>query len=62
MVGPSPSGPRPPPQPPCPARPCAYEVELVKPDGSSAEVKLDANFKVLDIDRDGPNDRDDRDD
>jgi uncharacterized membrane protein YkoI len=40
----------------------AYEVELVKPDGSSAEVKLDATFKVLDIDRDGPNDSDDRDD
>jgi uncharacterized membrane protein YkoI len=40
----------------------AYEVELVKRDGSSAEVKLDANFKVLDIDRDRPNDRDDCDD
>ena len=30
----------------------AYEVDLVTRDGSSVEVKLDANFKVVHIDRD----------
>jgi hypothetical protein len=30
----------------------AYEVELVRPDGSSVEVDLDAGFNVLATDRD----------
>jgi uncharacterized membrane protein YkoI len=32
----------------------AYEVELTKPDGSAVEVELDANYKVIHIDRDQP--------
>jgi uncharacterized membrane protein YkoI len=41
----------------------AYEVELVTRDGSTVEVKLDANYKVIRIDRDHPsNDTHDRDD
>ena len=44
----------------------AYEVDLVTRDGSSVEVELDANFKVIHVDRDhtDTHDRDahDRDD
>jgi hypothetical protein len=40
----------------------AYEVELVKPDGSSVDVVLDANYKVIHIDRDHHADSQDRED
>jgi uncharacterized membrane protein YkoI len=36
----------------------AYEVELVRPDGSAVEVDLDTSFKVLATDRDGGRDND----
>jgi Peptidase propeptide and YPEB domain len=36
----------------------AYEVELVRPDGSAVEVDLDTGFKVLATDRDGGRDND----
>jgi uncharacterized membrane protein YkoI len=37
----------------------AYEVELVRPDGSSVEVDLDASFDVLATDRDDDSRNDD---
>jgi hypothetical protein len=37
----------------------AYEVELVRPDGSTVEVDLDASFKVLATDRDDDSRNDD---
>jgi uncharacterized membrane protein YkoI len=37
----------------------AYEVELVRPNGSTVEVDLDASFKVLATDRDDDNRNDD---
>jgi hypothetical protein len=37
----------------------AYEVELVRPDGSTVEVDLDASFKVLAADRDDDSRTDD---
>jgi uncharacterized membrane protein YkoI len=40
----------------------AYEVELVKPDGSTVEVELDADYKVIHIERDHDADSHDGDD
>jgi hypothetical protein len=36
----------------------AFEVELTRPDGTSVEVELDADYQVVNTDRedDGPND------
>jgi hypothetical protein len=43
-----------------------YEVEIRKADGSTVDVDLDASFKVVEVDVDGPeareNEQDDRDD
>ena len=39
----------------------AYEVELVNQDGSTVEVHLDADYKVIAIDRDQPDASDDND-
>ena len=40
----------------------AYEVELTRPDGSTVEVELDANYKVIHLDRHQDADSHDRDD